>query len=64
MLFLAPTGKARVRITKAAPDADAMTVAQFLYRTGRYDGARQRPLFEGKEQASHSRRPWSSTSAR
>jgi hypothetical protein len=49
VLFLAPTGKARVRITKAAGDADAMTVAQFLYRTGRYDGLRQRPRFEGKE---------------
>ncbi len=26
-----------------------MTVAQFLYRLKRYDGVRQRPLFEGKE---------------
>ncbi len=50
VLFLAPTGKARVRITKAAPGAEAMTVAQFLWRTGRYDGARQRPLFEGRDQ--------------
>jgi ATP-dependent exoDNAse (exonuclease V) alpha subunit len=49
VLFLAPTGKARVRITKAAAGADAMTVAQFLYRNGRYDGVRQRPLFEGKD---------------
>jgi hypothetical protein len=49
ILFLAPTGKARVRITKAAPRAEAMTVAQFLSRVGRYDGNRQRPLFEGKD---------------
>ena len=49
VLFLAPTGKARVRMTRAAEAADAMTVAQFLYRTGRYDGIRQRPLFEGRE---------------
>lgn len=50
VLFLAPTGKARVRITKASGGAEAMTVAQFLWRTGRYDGIRQRPLFDGKEQ--------------
>ena len=50
VLFLAPTGKARVRITKATQGAEAMTVSQFLYRIGRYDGVRQRPLFEGKEQ--------------
>lgn len=50
VLFLAPTGKARVRITKAASGAEAMTVAQFLWRNGRYDGVRQRPLFDGKEQ--------------
>ena len=50
ILFLAPTGKARVRITKAATGAEAMTVAQFLWRNGRYDGIRQRPLFDGKDQ--------------
>ena len=50
ILFLAPTGKARVRITKATANAEAMTVAQFLWRNGRYDGIRQRPLFEGKDQ--------------
>jgi hypothetical protein len=50
VLFLAPTGKARVRITKAAAGAEAMTVAQFLWRNGRYDGTRQRPLFDGKDQ--------------
>ncbi|RAI71188.1 hypothetical protein DOZ80_04895 [Pseudomonas fluorescens] len=48
ILFLAPTGKARVRLGKAT-NAEAMTVAQFLNRLGRYDGARQRPRFEGKE---------------
>ncbi len=32
-----------------ATNAEAMTVAQFLNRVGRYDGARQRPRFEGKE---------------
>ncbi|WP_437991311.1 AAA family ATPase [Sorangium sp. So ce145] len=48
ILFLAPTGKARVRLAKAT-NAEAMTVAQFLHRLKRYDGARQRPRFEGKE---------------
>jgi len=50
VLFLAPTGKARVRITNAARGAEAMTVAQFLWRLGRYDGTRQRALFEGDSQ--------------
>ena len=49
VLFLAPTGKARVRLTQKA-GADAMTVAQFLYSLGRYDGGRQRPLFSGNDQ--------------
>jgi DNA replication protein DnaC len=48
ILFLAPTGKARVRLGKAT-NAEAMTVAQFLNNLGRYDGARQRPLLAGKE---------------
>jgi ATP-dependent exoDNAse (exonuclease V) alpha subunit len=48
VLFLAPTGKARVRITQKTSQT-AMTVAQFLYHLGRYDGSRQRPLFDGKE---------------
>lgn len=47
ILFLAPTGKARVRLSRAA-GADAKTVAQFLYELKRYDGARQRPLFQGE----------------
>ena len=48
ILLLAPTGKARVRLGKAT-NAEAMTVAQFLYRLGRYDGGRQRPRFAGQE---------------
>ena len=48
ILLLAPTGKARVRLGQAT-NAEAMTVAQFLNRLGRYDGNRQRPLFTGKE---------------
>ena len=47
--FLAPTGKARVRLSQKA-NAEAMTIAQFLYGLGRYDGWRQRPLFIGKDQ--------------
>ena len=46
LLLLAPTGKARVRLSRAA-NAEAMTVAQFLNQLDRYDGARQRPLFTG-----------------
>lgn len=48
ILLLAPTGKARVRLGKAT-NAEAMTVAQFLHQLGRYDGARQRPKFDGKD---------------
>ncbi len=48
ILLLAPTGKARVRLSKAT-NAEAMTVAQFLYSLGRYDGSRQRPRFSGNE---------------
>jgi hypothetical protein len=48
ILLLAPTGKARVRLGKAA-NAEAMTVAQFLKSRDRYDTVRQRPLFKGKE---------------
>jgi ATP-dependent exoDNAse (exonuclease V) alpha subunit len=46
VLLLAPTGKARVRLQRAT-DHEASTIAQFLYRLGRYDGARQRVLFSG-----------------
>lgn len=41
ILLLAPTGKARVRMEQAAPNAlklEAYTLAQFLYRWGRYNG--------------------------
>ena len=46
ILLLAPTGKARVRLA-GATGIEAMTVAQFLYHLGRYDGMRQQPRFEG-----------------
>lgn len=48
ILLLAPTGKARVRLGKAT-NAEAMTIAQFLNRLGRYDGSRQRPKFDGAD---------------
>jgi ATP-dependent exoDNAse (exonuclease V) alpha subunit len=48
ILLLAPTGKARVRLGNAT-NSEAITVAQFLHRLGRYDGERQRPLFSGPE---------------
>jgi hypothetical protein len=48
ILLLAPTGKARVRLQRAT-GREASTIAQFLYRLGRYDGARQRPRFQGNE---------------
>jgi hypothetical protein len=47
ILLLAPTGKARVLLGRFA-GAEAMTVAQFLYRLKRYDGERQHPLFHGE----------------
>jgi hypothetical protein len=47
VLLLAPTGKARVRLQRST-GRDARTIAQFLYSLGRYDGARQRPLFAGE----------------
>ena len=46
VLLLAPTGKARVRLQRAT-GREASTIAQFLYRLDRYDGARQRVLFHG-----------------
>lgn len=48
ILFLAPTGKARVRLSQKA-NANAMTVAQFLFQLKRYDGLRQRVRFEGDD---------------
>ena len=47
ILLLAPTGKARVRLA-GATGIEAMTVAQFLYHLGLYDGVRQRPRFESE----------------
>ena len=47
VLLLAPTGKARVKLEKAA-GGPAQTVAQFLHGLGRYDGERQRVLFSGR----------------
>lgn len=47
ILLLAPTGKARVRLS-GATGAEAMTVAQFLYHLGRYDGTCQRPRFDSE----------------
>lgn len=46
VLFLAPTGKARVRLGQKTGEP-SMTVAQFLYQRSRYDALRQRPLFDG-----------------
>lgn len=47
ILLLAPTGKALVILGRAA-QAEANTVAGFLYHLGRFDGELQRPLFEGE----------------
>ena len=45
ILFLAPTGKARVRLEwRVAKGIDVMTVAKFLHSQGRYDGSRQEPI--------------------
>jgi hypothetical protein len=63
VLLLAPTGKARVRLQRATDHA-ASTIAQFLYRLGRYDGPRQRVLFTGPETHRKEKTVWSSTSAR
>ncbi|SFV07282.1 AAA family ATPase [Alicyclobacillus macrosporangiidus] len=46
VLLLAPTGKARVRLQQTA-GFEALTIAQFLLRLGRYDVERQRPLLSG-----------------
>ena len=48
VLFLAPTGKARVRLARIAGE-EAMTIAQFLNSLGRYDGLRQQPLMSGSQ---------------
>jgi hypothetical protein len=53
ILLLAPTGKARVRMEDLARRAqtknfEAATLAQFLSRSGRYDGYTQRYLLTGE----------------
>jgi hypothetical protein len=53
ILLLAPTGKARVRMEDVARQAgtqnfQALTLAQFLSRSGRYDGSTQRYLLTGE----------------
>lgn len=47
ILLLAPTGKARVRLSKMA-NSEAYTIAQFLTRQNRFDWERMIPLFTGK----------------
>ena len=45
VLFLAPTGKARVRLeARVASGTEVMTVAQYLHINKRYDGPRQQPI--------------------
>jgi hypothetical protein len=45
VLFLAPTGKARVRLeSRVAKGTAVMTVAQYLWKNGAYDGRRQQPI--------------------
>jgi hypothetical protein len=46
VLFLAPTGKARVLLGDMSGQ-EAMTIAQFLLKQERYDVGLQRPIFEG-----------------
>ncbi|MCP5557686.1 MAG: AAA family ATPase [Verrucomicrobiaceae bacterium] len=50
VLLLAPTGKARVRMEEKVGDKrfPAKTIAQFLNRTNRFDGAAQRYLLTGE----------------
>ena len=48
VLFLAPTGKARMRLeSRVAEGIDVMTVAKFLHSQDRYDGSRQEPIIGG-----------------
>lgn len=45
VLFLAPTGKARVRLeSRVAEGTAVMTVAQYLWQNKAYDGKRQQPV--------------------
>ena len=54
VVLLAPTGKARVRLEEVignagVEDTQAYTLAQFLIRTGRYDGSTQRYTLTGQQ---------------
>ena len=55
VLLLAPTGKARVRMEEKVGDKrfPAKTIAQFLYKTERFDGASQRYLLTGEPGQKH-----------
>jgi hypothetical protein len=55
VLLLAPTGKARVRMEEKVGDKrfPAKTIAQFLYRSERFDGASQRYLLTGEPGEKH-----------
>ena len=49
ILLLAPTGKARVRMQElVGTGAKALTIAQFLYQNGRYDGRNGRYYVRGE----------------
>ncbi|MEU2614128.1 AAA family ATPase [Micromonospora sp. NPDC007271] len=50
VLLVAPTGKARVQLAHRV-QADAVTLAQFLIRTGRFDPQRERYLITGDLQS-------------
>jgi len=55
VLLLAPTGKARVRMEEKVGDKrfPAKTIAQFLNKSGRFDGAAQRYLLTGEVGEKH-----------
>lgn len=55
VLLLAPTGKARVRMEEKVGDKrfEAKTIAQFLYKSQRFDGASQRYLLNGEPGTKH-----------
>ncbi|WP_422733383.1 ATP-dependent DNA helicase [Micromonospora sp. WMMD558] len=50
VLLVAPTGKARVQLAHRV-ESDAVTLAQFLIRTGRYNPQRERYLITGDPQS-------------
>jgi hypothetical protein len=55
VLLLAPTGKARVRMEEKVGDKSfpAKTIAQFLYKSDRFDGEAQRYLLTGEPGEKH-----------